>query len=73
MDKQDTEYANIPFFDYHTPGDEECGACYVNPSRYLGCGGLLHNHLETVDDNPTYVVLWRCDKCGGSHQDENTD
>lgn len=70
MVTKDTEYANIPFFDYHTRGDSQCDACYTLP-RKQSCGGRLHNHLESTMDEPTYVVLWRCDECGGSHQDEN--
>ncbi len=70
MGNQDTEYATIPFFDYHAVGDNQCGACYMLPVKQ-SCGGLLHNHLENLIDEPTYVVLWRCDECGGSHQDED--
>lgn len=72
MSKRDTEYATIPFFDYHDIGDKECGACYTAPKKQ-SCSGLLHNHFESTTDDLTFVVLWRCDGCGGSHQDSEAN
>jgi len=72
MTALDTEYATIPFFDYHAAGDKQCDACYLNPLKKR-CGGLLHNHIETVTDSSYYVILWRCDSCGGDHQDEDSE
>jgi len=69
----ETEYVTSPFFDYHAAGDKNCDACYATPIRYLVCGGLLHNHLETASDGTNYTIMWRCDSCGGDHQDEEVE
>lgn len=72
MTKLNTAYEPSTFFDYHTPRDKQCDACYVSPLKQ-SCGGLLHNHINTVNDNSNYVLLWQCDECGEDHQNENEE
>jgi hypothetical protein len=61
----DQPVTKMRYFFGHSVGDNSCLECNIygcekKPIKHVGCGGLIHFHLECYEFNNYYS---RCDKC----------
>lgn len=56
----------------HTVGDAQCPMCLDEYPEPCECGGLIHGTAQDGDESEVIVVT-RCDGCGRSEEDLDTD
>ena len=56
----------------HSAGDPECAMCLDEYPEPCACGGLIHGAPQDDGENEVIVVT-RCDSCGRSEEDLETD
>ena len=56
----------------HSAGDPECAMCLDEYPEPCDCGGLIHGAPQDDGENEVIVVT-RCDSCGRSEEDLETD
>ena len=56
----------------HTIGDPQCPMCVEEYPEPCECGGLIHGTPQDDGENEVIVVT-RCDACGRSEEDLETD